>query len=168
VRSGSRHDFEPTAGKRQVGEMTQGVGLTSRVNVQRTHLAVSLVAIAIVGSAVLAGCGGSSKPSYCGDRTNLENAVKGLPSQGLTGGISGLKSQISQIQTDANAVVSSAKSDFPSQTSAITSSVNTLKTTLLNMPTSPSVAQIAGATADAAAVVSAVKTFTDATASKCS
>jgi hypothetical protein len=157
------------AAERQVETMTlsAGSGISHR-GVRGIRLGVSLVVVAVFSTVALAGCGGSSKPPYCGARTNLENAVKGLPSQGLTGGVSGLKSQISQIQTDANAVVSSAKSDFPSQTSAITSSVNTLKTTLLNMPTSPSVAQIAGATANAAAVVSAVKAFTDATSSKCS
>ena len=28
----------------------------------------------------LAGCGSSSKPAYCSDRTNLENSIKNLPS----------------------------------------------------------------------------------------
>ena len=74
----------------------------------------------------LAGCG-SSKPAYCTDRTNLNNSIKGLTSLTASSGISGLKSQVNMIQSDATAVVNSAKSDFPSETSAITSSVDALK-----------------------------------------
>ena len=117
------------------------------------------VAIAVVG---LGGCS-SSKPGYCTDRTNLENSVKGLTSAG----ISGLKSQLTQIQSDATALVNSAKSDFPNETSAITSSVNALKNSVTALPSNPSAAQIATATRDAANVVTAVKNFTDATSSQC-
>ena len=116
---------------------------------------------------VLAGCG-SSKPAYCTDRTNLENSVKGLPSVITSSGVSGLKSQVKTIQSDASALVSSAKSDFPSQTSAITSSVDALTSAVTALAASPSVAQTATVTRDAASVVSSVKSFTDATSSKCS
>ena len=111
----------------------------------------------------LAGCG-SSKPGYCTDRTNLQNSVKGLTGSG----ISGLKSQLNQIQSDATTLVSSAKSDFPSETGAITSSVNALKSSLAALPSSPSAAQIAAVGKDAASVVSSVKSFVDASNSKCS
>jgi hypothetical protein len=118
------------------------------------------VAAAVVA---LAGCG-SSKPAYCTDRTNLQNSVKGLTSAG----ISGLKTQVKQVQNDATTVVNSAKSDFPNETSAITSSVDALKSSLTALPSSPSVAQIAIVTRDAASVVSSVKNFVDASNSKCS
>jgi hypothetical protein len=115
----------------------------------------------------LAGCG-SSKPAYCTDRTNLSNSVKGLTSLTVSSGISGLKSQVTTIQGDATTLVNSAKSDFPSQTSAITSSVDALKSAVAALSSSPSAAQIATVTKDAASVVSSVKTFTDASSSKCS
>jgi len=115
---------------------------------------------------VLAGCS-SGKPAYCTDRTNLQNSVKGLTN--LSGsGISGLKSQIGQIQSDATALVNSAKSDFPDETSAITSSVGALKNSVAALPSSPSAAQVASVTKDASSVVSSVKSFTDASSSKCS
>ena len=127
---------------------------------------VLLACAAAIAVVALAGCG-SSKPAYCTDRANLENSVKGLSN--LSGsGISGLKSQITQIQSDATAVVNSAKGDFPTQTSAISSSVSALKNSLTGLPSSPSVAQVATVTKDAASVVSAVKTFSDATSSQCS
>jgi len=122
-----------------------------------------LVLAAAATAVTLAGCG-SSKPAYCTDRTNLENSVKGLTSSG----VSGLKSQLKQIESDATTLVDSAKGDFPSETSAITSSVNALKSSVTALPSSPSAAQIATATRDAASVVSSVKSFVDASNSKCS
>ena len=111
----------------------------------------------------LAGCG-NSKPAYCTDRTNLENSIKGLTSSG----VSGLKTQLKQIQSDATTLVNSAKGDFPSETSAITSSVTALKNSVTALPSSPTAAQVATATRDAASVVSSVKSFVDASNSKCS
>ena len=135
----------------------------SRARPDSAWVRVPLVLAAAATAVTLAGCG-SSKPAYCTDRTNLENSVKGLTSSG----VSGLKSQLKQIQTDATTLVNSAKGDFPSETSAITSSVNTLKSSVTALPSSPSAAQIAIVTRDAAGVVSSVKSFVDASNSKCS
>ena len=124
---------------------------------------VLLVLAAAAAVIALAGCS-SSKPAYCTDRTNLQNSVKGLTSSG----ISGIKSQLKQIESDASTLVSSAKSDFPSETSAITSSVSTLKSSVAALPSSPSAAQVVTVGKDAAGVVSSVKSFVDASDSKCS
>jgi hypothetical protein len=124
---------------------------------------VLLVFAAAAAVIALAGCG-SSKPAYCTDRTNLQNSVKGLTSAG----ISGIKSQLKQIQSDASTLVGSAKGDFPSETSAITSSVNALKSSVAALPSSPSAIQVATVGRDAAGVVSSVKSFVDASNSKCS
>jgi uncharacterized protein involved in exopolysaccharide biosynthesis len=129
----------------------------------RVFLALAVAA----GVVALAGCS-SSKPAYCANRTSLENSVKGLTSLNVSSGISGLKSQVATIQSDATALVTSAKSGFPSQTSAITSSVDALKSSVAGLSSSPSAAQIATVTKDAASVVSSVKNFTDATSSQCS
>jgi hypothetical protein len=135
-----------------------------RMNSERaTWLRVPLAFAAAAAVVGLAGCG-SSKPAYCTDRTNLQNSVKGLTSSG----ISGLKSQVKQIQSDATTLVNSAKGDFPTETSAITSSVGALKNTLAALPSSPSAAQIATVAQDAASVVSSLKSFVDASNSKCS
>jgi hypothetical protein len=124
---------------------------------------VPLVLATAAAAVALAGCG-SSKPAYCTDRTDLQNSVKGLTSAG----ISGLKTQLKQVQSDASTLVSSAKSDFPNETSAITSSVNTLKNSLSALPSSPSAVQAAIVARDASSVVSSVKNFVDASNSKCS
>ncbi len=128
----------------------------------RGRALVLLASGAAIAVGALAGCS-SSKPGYCTDRANLENSVKGLTSVS----ISTLKSQLSQIHRDATALVNSAKSDFPSQTSAISSSVSALKNSVTALPSSPSATQIATVAKDASSVVSSVKSFTDATSSQC-
>ena len=147
--------------------------LSNRASRERS-LATACPARRIAGATVvtfalvaLAGCG-SSKPSYCSDRTNLENSTKALSSLNASSGISGLQSQLKTIQSDATSLVNSAKSDFPSQTSAIKSSVDGLSSAVKALPSSPSAGQIATIASDGASVVNSVKSFTDATSSKCS
>jgi hypothetical protein len=123
--------------------------------------------VAVVAVIALAGCG-SSKPAYCSDRTNLENSVKGLASLSFTSGVSGLQSQLTKIKSDATTLVGAAKSDFPSQTSAVKSSVDALNSAIKALTSSPSAGQIATLAADAVSVVSSVKSFSDASSSKCS
>ena len=127
-----------------------------------------LAAVAIV--VVLAGCGGSSKPSYCTKTADLKKSVQDLSGVNvIQGGTSALTSALSSVQSNANAVVSSAKNDFPDQTAAITSSIDTLKKSaqsLASSPTQPAViAQVPG---QISAVVKSVQDFSSATKSKCS
>ena len=128
-----------------------------------------VLAAALCAGALVAGCGGgSSKPSDRQDRSDLESSIKGLTSVDFkSGGTSALKAQLEKVQSDAKALVSSAKSDFPSQTDAISSSVNSLEISAKQLPASPSVGQIAALASSAASVATAVKDFTSATASKC-
>ena len=131
-----------------------------------TRIAVSaLTAVAVIA---VAGCGSSSKPAYCSDRTNLNNAVKNLPSVTSSSGISGLTSQLATIQSDATSLVNTAKSDFPTQTSAVKTSVDTLASAVKALPSSPSASQIVAIAPDVGNVVSSVKSLSDATKSKCS
>ena len=141
--------------------------IRERSHAGRAATRVSLALVAVVALAAAAGCGSSSKPAYCKDRTNLENAIKNLPSAASSSGLSGLQSQLTTIQSDATAAVDAAKTDFPSETSALKSSVDTLSSAAKALPSSPSTTQIAAVALDAANVVSAVKGFTSATKSKC-
>ena len=134
-------------------------------NAPRTRVAAFLVAAAVV--ALLPGCS-SSKPGYCTDRTNLQNSVKALTELNVSSGVSALKSHVTQIQQDATTLVNSAKNDFPSQTSAVTSSVNALKTSVTGLSSNPSAAQVAAITKDGKSVVTSVNSFMDASNSACS
>ena len=141
--------------------------IRERSHAGRVATRVSLALVALVALAAAAGCGSSSKPAYCKDRTNLENSIKNLPSAASSTGLSGLQSQLTTIQSDATAAVDAAKTDFPSETSALKSSVDTLSSAVKALPSNPSTTQIAAVALDAANVVSAVKGFTSATKSKC-
>jgi hypothetical protein len=131
-------------------------------------IASLLAAVAVV--AALAGCGGSSKPSYCGKTADLKKSVQDLSGINvIQGGTNALTSALSSVESNATAVVNSAKSDFPDQTSAITSSIDALKKSaqsLASSPTQPAViAQVPG---QISAVVKSIQDFSSATSSKCS
>ena len=124
-----------------------------------------MAALALFG---VAGCGGSSKPAYCSDRSALQDDINALTSSVSSGDLSSLQSQVTTIKTDATTLVNSAKADFPSQTSAIKTSVDTLTSAVNALPSNPSTSQVAPVAVDAATVLSSVKSFTDATSSTCS
>ncbi|HKG02159.1 MAG TPA: hypothetical protein VKB03_03190 [Conexibacter sp.] len=128
-------------------------------------------ALALVGAisalVALTGCGGGGKPDYCADRDKLESSIKDLSNLSFSGGLSGLQSQLRTIQSNATTLVDSARSDFPSETRAISSSVNAFASDVRTLPSSPSPSQVASLATDAGAVVTAVKDFADATSSNC-
>ena len=147
------------------------MGVSARPGRSRTRSSGAwigvLVACAIaVGTVALVGCS-SSKPAYCTDRSNLQSAVNGLSSLTVSSGASAWKSQVQKVSTAATALVSSAKSDFPSQTSAITSSVNALQTSATALTSSPSAATITTVAHDASSVKNSMNSFKNATSSQC-
>ena len=130
----------------------------------RARVLVVLASAAIA----LAGCG-SSKPSYCSARSDLETSVKDLGNVKVTsGGVSEFKSQLQKVKSSADSVVNSAKKDFPTETSALASSVSTLETAVKGLPANPSVNQLAPLASEVTGVATAAKSFVDATSSKCS
>jgi hypothetical protein len=127
-----------------------------------------LGALAVI--AILVGCGGSSKPSYCDNTADLKKSVQDLGTVNVVqGGTNALTSALSSVSSNANAVVSSAKSDFPNETAAISSSIDTLKKSAQSLASSPNqpavIAQVPG---QVSAVVKSVQDFSSATSSKCS
>jgi hypothetical protein len=125
---------------------------------------VALPAVAAVAVVLATGCG-SSKPAYCGDRSKLEQSVKNIS---VTSGVSSLKTQLQDVQTNAQALVSSANSDFPDETSAIDAAVSKLKSDIGAITSSPAPAQLASTASDAKSLVDAVSSFVSASKSKCS
>lgn len=134
----------------------------SRISRQLALLALASAALLALGA-----CGGSDKPGYCADRSQLESSIKDLTNFNPAAGLSGLQKRLSTIQSDANALVASARSDFPSETNAIKTSIDSLSSDIRALPSNPSAAQIASLASDASSVVSAVSAFVDATKSTC-
>lgn len=124
--------------------------------------------VAVLGLVALAGCGGSSsKPAYCSARTNLQNAIQEITSLSPTSGISALQAAFTKVKAEANAAVSAAGSDFPTETNAIRSSMNALNSAVSALRANPSAGQIATVVGAAGNVVNSFKGFVNATASKC-
>jgi len=127
----------------------------------------AFAALLMCAPVALSACGGSDKPGYCADRSQLESSIKDLANLSPSNGLSGLQAQLRTIERDANALVASARSDFPSETKAIETSLEALSSDVRTLPSSPSATQIAALASDASGVVSAVRGFADATASAC-
>jgi hypothetical protein len=129
---------------------------------------LGLIAAACITVLVLAACG-SSKPSYCSSVSNLEKSVEGLKSVNvISSGTSGLKSALEKVENSAKSVVSSAKSDFPTETGAVSDSINALTTSVKQLSGTPSSGQIAQIATQAGATVDAVTNLVSSTKSKCS
>lgn len=129
-----------------------------------------IASVALAAAALLAvGCGSSNdKPAYCSNVSDLQSSVNDLKNVQLnTGAVSTVKTDVQKIQTNANAVVSSAKQDFPSETSALKSSVSTLSSAVKQLPSSPTAQQLAALVPDISSTVTAAKNLSSATKSAC-
>src|SRR3954452_22749954 len=129
-----------------------------------TAAACSALALAIG----LGACGGSRKPGYCDDRSALESSVKDISNVQLgAGGLTQLQSQLQTVESNAQKLVSSAKGDFPTESSAIDSAAKKLKSSIQQLPSSPAPQQVAAIGLDAKNLGTSVQTFVNATKSKC-
>lgn len=130
-------------------------------------------AMVLAAAVALGACGSddsqASKPQYCADRAKLEQSIKDLGSVNVaqSGGLQQLKSQLSTVETNARSLATSAKSDFPTESSAISASVTTLKDAVDQLPSSPSPSQVVLIGTSTKAVVTSVQAFEKATDSKC-
>jgi len=135
----------------------------------RRREAATTVAAVVLCAGALAACGGSSKPSYCSAVSNLESSIKAIPSTNIVQtGLSGLESALTKVQSDAQTAINAAKSDFPNETSALKTSIDTLTTTVKQATSSPSASTIAQIPGQVSAVVTAANNFQSTTKSKCS
>jgi hypothetical protein len=134
----------------------------------RLHVLLTL-AVALAAAALVAGgCGGDDKPEYCSNVSDLQQSVDDLKSvQPDSAIVSTLQTDVQKVQSNANAVVSSAKQDFPSQTAALQSSVSSLSTEIKQLPPSPTPQQLFALTLPVNSVVTAAQGLSSATSSAC-
>ena len=128
-----------------------------------------IVPLALAAAAlVAAGCGSDSKPDYCSNVSDLQQSVDDLKNVQLNSStLTTLQTDLQKVQTNADAVVSSAKQDFPSETSALKSSVSTLSTTIQQLPPSPTAQQLLAVAPQISSTVTATKNLSSATKSAC-
>lgn len=131
----------------------------------------ALAAAVLSGALLLAACGSSAsstaKPAFCSNVTALKKSISDLPTA-VTGGVSSLKTQLTTIEGQVASIVPSAKSDFPSETQALSNSLATLETQIKHLSASPTVPQIAAVGLQAENTVKAAQSLITATKSKCS
>ena len=130
---------------------------------------LSIMVVLAAAALVAAGCGGDDEPAYCSNVSDLQQSVDDLKNVQLkeSGSLSSLQTAIQEVQSDADAVVSSAKEDFPNETSALKSSVSSLSTTIEELPSSPTAQQLAALAPEINGVVTAAKDLDSATNSEC-
>jgi hypothetical protein len=128
-----------------------------------TRRSTGFLALAVVALAL--GACGSSKPSYCSKVNDLKKSVQSL---GSVKSVSDLKAGLRKVGDQANAAVAAAKSDFPTQSQAVSSSVQSLEATAQQLPSSPSASQLTSVARQASAAVNSFKDLANATQSKCS
>ena len=110
----------------------------------------------------------SSKPDYCSNVSDLQQSVNDLKSIQLqSGALSTIQTDVQKVQSNATAVVSSAKQDFPTQTSALQSSVSTLSATINALPASPTPQQLVPLAPQIRSVGTAAQNLSNATNSAC-
>jgi hypothetical protein len=84
-----------------------------------------------------------------------------------SGKVSAIRPDLKTVRNDVDAVVSSARSDFPSQAKALDSSVAKLASAIEALPSSPSVSDVVRLAGDVGGVTTAGRDFKAATSSKC-
>jgi protein-disulfide isomerase-like protein with CxxC motif len=125
------------------------------------------VAVIVAGAVLLAGCG-SSKPSYCSSLTSLEQSVKAIPATDLVkNGTSALKTNVDKVVSNAHAVVNAAKKDFPTETGAIKTAIDSLQTTVNQLEKGASPTLVVQTAGNVASLATSVKNFSSAASSKC-
>jgi len=140
----------------------------------------------VVGAVALAGCGGSSstasssqpqasatagsKPAYCASLENLKASIRAIPGPRAIkqNGTNSLDSALAKVKTNATAVVDDAKSQFTSQTRALDSAVGALSTSVSQLSSPPTGAQLQALRPQISAVVTAARELKDSAAPRCS
>jgi len=126
------------------------------------------VALLAVLTTVAIGCGSSDQPAYCSNVSSLESSVGDLKDLQLESGVlSTLQAGLTAVKDNADAVVSSAKADFPDETGALADSVQSLSSSVEALPASPTAKQLAPIALEVSSTVNAAQALSDATSSAC-
>ena len=125
----------------------------------------ALVAGLAVPALLVCSCG-SSKPTYCVKSEELKSSVSALTHLDLSKeGVAGAEAALRKVQSSANALVDAAKSEFPKQTEAISTSAKELADSVKAASTNSSA--VSAIPAEIVALGSAANSFVSETKSKC-
>ena len=119
-------------------------------------------------SSTTTGNASTTKPSYCASLTSLEQSVKTLAGvRPAKNGTQALKSAFTEVANQASALAGELKSEFSTQTAALKQSLDSLSSTVKEVTSSPSKANLSQVSGQVAAVSTAVKNLAGAASPKC-
>jgi hypothetical protein len=124
-------------------------------------------AAALVLSGLAAGCS-SSKPAYCADADQLKTSVQDLGNVNINvHDLSSVDTAVSKVQADAEKFAADAKSAYPSQTTALKTSLSSLETAVKSAMGQPSVTTVAAVVSSVTQVKTAADTVQSAVKGTC-
>jgi hypothetical protein len=124
-------------------------------------------AAALALTLLAAGCG-SSKPAYCADASQLKTSVNDLGNVTINvHDLSSVNTAVSKVQADAKKFASDAKSAYPSQTTALKTSLSGLETAVRSAMAQPSVTTVAAVVSSVTQVKTAAGNLQAAVKGKC-
>ena len=128
---------------------------------------LSIACIAAVAAVTLPGCG---KPEYCAKKTEFNSSITKLTSVSLTPpDPTVVGDDITSVENAGTAMINAAKSDFPSQTTALENSINSVVATGKTLTTTKDLAATGlTLTAELLTLNSAWSSFNKATNDACS
>jgi len=143
---------------------TKGLTMNSMLWCRRW---LALVPVLVLFAILLGGCGGSSKPSYCSTVSDLKQSVSDLGNiKVIQNGTSSVTSAVDKVKSSADVAVNAAKKDFPTETSALSSSIDTLANSVKKLANGDR-SVITSLPTQISAVTNSVSSFSNATSSKC-
>ena len=126
-----------------------------------------LPAAALVLSGLTAGCS-SSKPAYCTAASQLKTSVHDLGNVTVdVHDLSSVNTAVSKVSSDARTFASEAKSAYPSQTTALKSSLSGLDTAIKSAMGQPSLTTVAAVVSSITQVKTSAGNLQSAAAGKC-
>jgi hypothetical protein len=127
-------------------------------------------AAVLVLATLAAGCSSSSssKPAYCTAASQLKTSVQDLGNVNINvHNLSSVNTAVSKVQADAKTFASEAKSAYPSQTTALNTSLSSLQSAVKSAMAQPSLTTVAAVVSSAAQVKTAADTVQTAVKGKC-
>ena len=126
-----------------------------------------LPAAVLVMAGLAAGCS-SSKPAYCTDASQLKTSVQDLGNVNIdVHDLSSVDTAVSKVQADAEKFAADAKSAYPSQTTALKTSLSSLQTAVKSAIGQPSLTTVAAVVSSVTQVKTAADNAQTAVKGKC-
>lgn len=140
----------------------------ARMNLKYAPL-LALVALTI-SVVAFAGCGGSSssKPAFCANEAAFQQSVADFGNSLKSLNVSQIEAAGETVKSSGDAMISSARSSYPTETTALRSSIDQVQSGLSGLATSnDKPAAVASLVANLATLQTDYKALEDATSSDC-